>query len=72
MENGEPSITYNGTEITDSNDEAYRLLKNESLDCTRSVVHLSILILDDTNVAFTESNLKYLIEPYGMFESFSC
>ena len=72
MENGEPSIIYNGTEITDSNDEAYRLLKNESLDCTRSLVHLSILILDDTDVTFTESNLKYSIEPYGMFESFSC
>eukprot|EP00057_Strongylocentrotus_purpuratus_P014322 XP_011668796.1 PREDICTED: uncharacterized protein LOC100892881 [Strongylocentrotus purpuratus] len=69
MENGEPSITYlyNGTEImeiTDSNDKAYRLLKNESLDCTRSMVHLSILILDDTNVTFSESasNLTYSIE----------
>ena len=52
MENGEPSIIYNGMEITDSNEEAYRLLKNESLDCTRSLVHLRILILDDTYVTF--------------------
>ncbi|XP_030843396.1 uncharacterized protein LOC100891103 [Strongylocentrotus purpuratus] len=67
VENGEPSIIYNGTEITDSNEEAYRLLKNESLDCTRSLVHLRILILDDTHVTFTESNLKYLIEPYDTY-----
>ena len=58
-----------GEDINECNIEtAYLLLKKE---CTENLVHLSILILNNTTVTFNESNVNYTIQPYGMFESFT-
>ncbi|XP_030848872.1 semaphorin-4A [Strongylocentrotus purpuratus] len=63
--NGLPCIMSNGEDINECNiDTAYRLLKK---DCNGNLVHMSILILDNTTVTFNESNLNYTIQPYDHY-----
>ncbi|XP_030848867.1 uncharacterized protein LOC115927282 [Strongylocentrotus purpuratus] len=66
--NGSPCIMSDGAEINECNNEtAYLLLKKE---CTENLVHLSILILNNTTVTFNESNVNYTIQPYDQYSEY--